>query len=239
MIIPSRRFVGAISTSALLRGYTIDFLRRIPSHRLTFDASAVNLYRLSTLFVVLFLSASFGPTVCAQRNESRPVARLISSSSSETDNGPRIASVTPGNVMDRAASLAQANAIERHAFEATNAIRIRHGLQPLVWDPALFRLARANSQKMAKQGYFSHITPDGQRLRDRIKSVGIQHFSVLAENIAYNLGYDDPGGFAVERWMVSEGHRANILSTEFRTMAIGAFVTPDGGVYLTQVFIAR
>ena len=37
------------------------------------------------------------------------------------------------------------------------------------------------------------------------------YYKVLGENIAYNFGFDDPGGFAVERWMLSPGHRANIL----------------------------
>ncbi len=39
--------------------------------------------------------------------------------------------------------------------------------------------------------------------------------------------------------MQSEKHRANILSSEYRAMAIGSFVGPDGSVYLTQTFITR
>jgi uncharacterized protein YkwD len=39
--------------------------------------------------------------------------------------------------------------------------------------------------------------------------------------------------------MASAKHRANILSPEFRAMAIGSFVGPDGSVYLTQTFITR
>lgn len=68
--------------------------------------------------------------------------------------------------------------------------------------------------------------------------MGISRFRVLAENIAYNQG-DDPGAFAVERWMLSSGHRENILSTEFQASAIGSFVAADGRVYLTQGFITR
>jgi uncharacterized protein YkwD len=92
---------------------------------------------------------------------------------------------------------------------------------------------------MSRQGFFSHATPEGLRLRERARLVGIIHYSVLGENIAYNQGYEDPGAFAVERWMLSPKHRANILSTEFRAMAIGSFVAPDGSVYLTQTFITR
>jgi uncharacterized protein YkwD len=92
---------------------------------------------------------------------------------------------------------------------------------------------------MVRLGYFAHETPDGLHLRDRAHAVGIAHFHVLGENIAYNQGFDDPGAFAVERWLRSPGHRANILNAEFQQSAIGVFVAPDGTVYLTQEFIAR
>jgi uncharacterized protein YkwD len=92
---------------------------------------------------------------------------------------------------------------------------------------------------MMRRGYFAHETPEGLSLRDRMRAVGIAHFQVLAENIAYNQGYDDPGAFAVQRWMLSPGHRANILSDEFAECAVGSFVAPDGTVYLTQLFLKR
>jgi uncharacterized protein YkwD len=131
------------------------------------------------------------------------------------------------------------NDIEKRAFEQTNVARIKNGLPPLAWDGEVCRMARAHSENMSRQGFFSHATPEGLRLRDRARLVGIIHYSVLGENIAYNQGYEDPGAFAVERWMLSPKHRANILSTEFRAMAIGSFVAPDGSVYLTQTFITR
>ena len=131
------------------------------------------------------------------------------------------------------------NDIEKRAFEQTNVARIKNGLPPLAWDGEVCRMARAHSENMSRRGFFSHATPEGLRLRDRARLVGIIHYSVLGENIAYNQGYEDPGAFAVERWMLSPKHRANILSTEFRAMAIGSFVAADGSVYLTQTFITR
>ncbi len=133
----------------------------------------------------------------------------------------------------------ESNTIERRAFEETNLVRIQRGLAPLVWDSELCRMARAHSENMAQLRFFSHTTPAGMRLRDRAKAAGIQRFSVVGENIAYSQGYDDPGAFAVERWMLSDKHRQNILSREFRAMAIGSFIAPDGSVYLTQTFITR
>ena len=185
---------------------------------------------------VLVLSAVvfglFCQPVSAQEGTSQPVARLITSVSPASIGVPL---VTAG----AAPTLAQANEIEKRAFEQTNVIRVQKGLPPLKWDAEVCLMARSHSESMSRLGFFSHTTPQGQRLRDRARAAGIAQFSVLGENIAYNQGYEDPGAFAVERWMLSPKHRDNILSSEFRAMAIGSFVAADGSVYLTQTFITR
>ena len=180
---------------------------------------------LSTLILVVFWHP-----VAAQEAKPQPVARLISASAI---NPAVVVSAVPGPSLD------EANAIERRAFEQTNVIRVQNGLRPFVWDSEVCRMARTHSESMSRLGFFSHTTPSGHRLRDRARAAGISQFSVLGENIAYNQGYEDPGAFAVERWMLSAKHRDNILSREFRGMAIGSFVAPDGSVYLTQTFITR
>ena len=191
---------------------------------------------------VLFLLISVGlcPTAAAQSLDSRPVARLVTATAySRSRPVTSIADAEAAPERTSISSLGDANAIERRAFEKTNLVRIQNGLAPLAWDAELCRLARTNSENMAHRGYFSHVTPEGLRLRDRARQVGILRFSLLGENIAYSQGYDDPGAFAVERWMVSPGHRENILSRGFQASAIGSFVTTDGSVFITQVFITR
>jgi len=168
----------------------------------------------------------FCQSVLGQEAKPQPVARLITS-------------ITPVTRVSITSAPVEPNEIERRAFEQTNAARIQNGLPPFVWDSDVCRMARIHSEKMSRQGFLSHVTPDGLGLRDRIRAVGIEKFIVLGENIAYNQGYDDPGAFAVERWMLSPKHRANILSPEFRAMAIGSYIAPDGSVYLTQTFITR
>ena len=129
--------------------------------------------------------------------------------------------------------------IEQRAFEQTNLVRVKNGLRPFIWDADVCRMARIHSESMSRNHYFSHVTPEGLRLRERARAAGILQFSVLGENIAYSQGYDDPAAFVVDQWMQSSKHRANILSAEFRAMAIGSFVAPDGSIYLTQTFITR
>jgi len=188
------------------------------------------------LLPLAIVICGFSHTALAQnaQQESRPVARLVSSGPVNTPKR-----ISPPVKPATSPSLDEANSIERRAFDQTNLIRVQNGLEPFTWDADVCRMARDHSAKMSRDGFFAHTTPDGKRLRDRAQSVGIVQFRVLAENIAYNQGYEDPGAFAVERWMLSPKHRANILSPEFRSMAIGSFVAADGSVFLTQTFITR
>jgi uncharacterized protein YkwD len=176
---------------------------------------------ISVFLLVVLCHATF-----AQDAKPQPVARLITSLTPVTARPPTVIPAEP-------------NDIEQRAFEQTNIVRVNNGLAPLIWDADVCRMARVHSESMARNGYFSHVTPEGSRLRDRARLVGILRYTVLGENIAFNQGFSDPGAFAVERWMQSEKHRANILSPEFRAMAIGSFVAADGSVYLTQTFITR
>ena len=171
-----------------------------------------------------------GQEAAQMNNGPQPVSRLI------TRFAVRKTSVS---TTTSAAALAEATEIERRAFEQTNEVRIKNGLAALEWDADVCRMARVHSENMSRLNFFAHVTPDGLRLRDRARAVGILTYTVLGENIAYNQGYEDPGAFAVERWMASPKHRANILSNEFRAMAIGTYIAADGSVFLTQTFITR
>jgi uncharacterized protein YkwD len=192
---------------------------------------------LSGLFLVTVFSVTKG--TFAQSPQIIPTARLLTLPGDLTSASRPRRVFAPVTSVTASPSLGEANEIERRAFESTNAVRLQNGLAALVWEPALCRMARIHSENMVRHSYFAHESPDGARLKDRAHAAGIAHFRVLGENIAYNQGYDDPGGFAVERWMISPGHRANILSNEFEHSAIGSFVAPDGTVYLTQEFIKR
>lgn len=183
---------------------------------------------LISVFCLLLVGS--GSYAAAQSVSPRPVARLIGDLSS--NSRPRGVSVTSSPSID------DATAVERRAFEVSNKERVKSGLAPLAWDSELCVLARTHSRNMSVLNFFSHQTPEGMRLRDRARAANLR-YQVIAENIAYNQGFDDPGAFAVERWMISPGHRANLLSPEFQSSAIGSFVAPDGKVFFTQLFIVR
>ena len=134
-------------------------------------------------------------------------------------------------------ALVVASSLERQAFNLINAERAKNRLPPLVWDAELCRMARLHSEKMARLNFFDHEGPDGN-LPSRAQASGVMWRS-LAENIALNQGYDDPVSLAVDQWMHSPGHRANILRGIFTHSGIGIARAADGRVYITQVFIMR
>jgi uncharacterized protein YkwD len=134
---------------------------------------------------------------------------------------------------------ASAATLERRAFDLINAQRIANGETPLVWDAELCRMARMHSENMARRDFFDHTGPDGRDMRARAQSSNVRGWSALAENIAYNQGFDDPAAFAVERWMRSSKHRDNVLNAIFTRSAVGIARSSDGRVFLTQVFVAR
>ena len=206
--------------------------------------------RSITFALLALASLALCQSTLAQNLQPRPVARLISDPVADArlsrprrvrlEESTPVTNVTAEAATTNSPSLDDATAIERRAFEQTNVARVENGLAPLAWDAELCRMARAHSERMARyKGFFSHETPEGLQLKERARANGILHFRVIGENIAYNKGYDDPGGFAVERWMTSSGHRANMLYGGFQASAIGSYVSADGSVYLTQVFIAR
>jgi uncharacterized protein YkwD len=134
---------------------------------------------------------------------------------------------------------ASASSLERRAFDLINAQRAANGEQPLVWDAELCRMARMHSESMARMNFFDHTSPDGRDMVRRAHSNNVRGWSAMAENIAYNQGFNDPAAFAVERWMRSSKHRDNILNARFSRSAVGIARSEDGRVFLTQVFIAR
>ncbi|MGB7924931.1 MAG: CAP domain-containing protein [Pyrinomonadaceae bacterium] len=179
----------------------------------------------------------------AQTSQARPVARLITSSREvRPDRARRVASSPPAAsavaTTAHAPKASSATSVERRAFDLINTERRAKGEEPLVWDEELCRMARRHSEDMAQKNFFSHAGPDGDTV-DRARSLGIRGWSALGENIAYNQGFDDPAGFAVERWMGSPKHRANILSGMFTRSGLGIARATDGRIFFTQVFVAR
>jgi len=127
--------------------------------------------------------------------------------------------------------------IEMSAFNQVNQQRTANSRAALTMDAAMRTVARAHSQDMIDRGFTDHVNPDGLGPGQRLSAQGIT-YTIVGENIAWNQGYADPATAAVNGWMASSGHRANILDSRFTRTGMGVALATDGTYYFTQVFTA-
>jgi len=121
---------------------------------------------------------------------------------------------------------------EKAVVEFTNRARAKEKLPPLKLNPVLLQVARAHTENMAKTGKVEHDL-DGKTSADRVKEAGYRA-RVVGENISKGEGRFPPEA-VVMGWMMSKGHRENIVSDEFTEIGVG--IAKVGKVtYYTQVF---
>ena len=88
-----------------------------------------------------------------------------------------------------------------------------------------------------RRNFFDHEDPRGRKPADRVTSAGVS-WTRVTENLAMNSGMDDPVASAVQGWMESPGHRANILDPAVTHTGVGIAEDEDGGYAFTQLFVA-
>lgn len=127
--------------------------------------------------------------------------------------------------------------VEQAIFNKVNEERAKAGVSPLSYNSTMEKYARIKSQGMGDNNYFSHADLSGNYITSKMKADGVS-YKAWGENIAYIGGITDPTALAnkfMENWMNSEGHRKNILSTNFDSIGIGVYQSGNR-VYATQEF---
>ncbi len=123
------------------------------------------------------------------------------------------------------AHAAGAAAYEKSVHKKTNAKRTKRDLVALRKQKCVQRFADRQARRMAEQERMFH-----QDLGPVLKRCDL---SRVGENVAH--GY--PSGKAVVKgWMGSPGHRATILTGQYRLLGVGAARDDDGRWYAAQVF---
>ena len=115
-----------------------------------------------------------------------------------------------------------------------NGFRAAHGLVRLKVSGSLTGVADRHSAQMAKLGFFSHDSANGQPFTQRLKQAysprGYRSWSV-GENLVWG-GPDIPASRAFKLWLSSPPHRANLLNARWREIGLGAVhSTSAPGVY--------
>ncbi|MGW1183728.1 CAP domain-containing protein [Streptomyces drozdowiczii] len=111
-----------------------------------------------------------------------------------------------------------------------NEERGKVGCSPVTASSSLASLAQNFSDDMAARGFFDHTDPDGKTPWDRADAAGVSGLG--GENIA--RGQADAQA-VMDAWMNSDGHRANILNCDYKTLGVGVHYGA-GGPWWTQDF---
>lgn len=129
------------------------------------------------------------------------------------------------------------SAQEAEILRLVNDERKRGGAPPLKSSQRLVLASRGHSYDMALRNYLSHNGPAGDTPAERVRGVGVDS-AALGENIYMDRDADRAklAQRAVQRWLHSPEHRANMLSPEFDTTGIGVARAADGTAYVTQDF---
>jgi uncharacterized protein YkwD len=123
--------------------------------------------------------------------------------------------------------------LEDQVTTLVNQERTKAGCAGVRTDERLRTAARDHSADMATQGYFSHTGKDGSTFVDREARAGYPRQAAGGENIA--MGYPTPAD-VMTGGMNSDGHRANILTCDFKALGVGLAYDSNGAAYWTQDF---
>jgi uncharacterized protein YkwD len=172
----------------------------------------------------LVAAAVLGGCSNADAGRASPTAPSPSPTQAAAGNSASSATVTDGTSIENQV-LVLVN--QRRATGATCGAAAMPAVPLLTMHETLRGVARAHSQDMAANRYFSHTSLDGRSPGDRIGAAGYRT-SGWAENIAFG---QTTAQQVFDGWMNSPDHCNNIMAPSLRMTGVG-FAAP----YWTQLF---
>lgn len=129
-----------------------------------------------------------------------------------------LVAAAPAETADQPAAQAAVDLhpVEDALIDRTNQERRRFGLRPLRLDLGLLRSARRHGSWMARSRNLRHTS------------------AMVAENIAMG---QQSSSEAVQSWMNSPGHRANMLNASYSRVGAAAYTANNGQVYWCIQFL--
>ena len=103
-------------------------------------------------------------------------------------------------------------------------------VQPLKWSKTLMTSALHHAQDMQRKNYFSHYSPNGNDIGDRLDTVGYK-WSYCGENLGIGQRNFDE---VFEDWIQSKSHCKMMMNPEVEEVAVAS-----SGKYWVQHFGKR
>lgn len=114
-----------------------------------------------------------------------------------------------------------------------NRFRRAHGRRALRSNVKLTRAAQSYTVQMATRRFFSHTSPGGGTMVDRLRGAGYIASGgtwAVGENLAWGTSYLAAPAMIFDAWMRSPGHRANLLRPTYREAGIGVAEPAPSGI---------
>jgi uncharacterized protein YkwD len=181
-------------------------------------------------------------------------ALLVAPAAADARRGPAVANVALGQADVRACDNAEVEPAHGNFSEVREAIRCLHNrirsandLPKLRETRKLRRAAARHSRSMVRRGFFEHTAPTGDTMVDRILKARYARRDqgwAFGENLAWGTGSLATPRGAVEAWMDSPGHRANILRGSYRELGVGVVLgvpvsDAEGATYTVDFGVRR
>lgn len=168
----------------------------------------------------------------SEASSSEPSSSSSEASSSETASSEVSSSEASSSQADDQIESAYRD-FQKQVITLVNKERAAHGLSALKENAELDKVATLKSEDMAKLNYFSHTSPTYGSPFEMLSQFGIT-YTAAGENIA--MGQPTPES-VMDAWMNSEGHRANILNSNYTEIGVGIAKNANGQYIWTQTFL--
>lgn len=150
--------------------------------------------------------------------------------SQSTTSAPSKTPITESQTTPSQQPSSTAKSEQMQVFDLVNQYRNQQGLASLSYRTDLQSAVDQRAQEITTS--FSHTRPNGQQFYSILTESGIRYQSV-GENIAYG---QRNASAVMTAWMNSQGHRQNILSSNYSGMAVGLY-EKNNTKYWVQIFI--
>ncbi|WP_274423335.1 CAP domain-containing protein [Chelativorans sp. YIM 93263] len=133
------------------------------------------------------------------------------------------------------------SALRAEALAMVNQQRRGEGLAALQPSARLNAAAQAHAEDMARRGFYSHHSPEGQDAQARYRAQGGRDWRIIGENIASCRNCASPSEqlrLFQQSWMRSAGHRQNILEARYEEFGFG-IASANGRYYVVQTFVGH